>query len=634
MVDWTTGLSDEQIIAARHIGSHARLMAGPGTGKTKTLIRRVLALLLEHNINSEQIIVLTFTRVAAYQLREEINKVLEPLEISVPRVSTLHSFALRQLLKNTYRIDTLPEPLRIADDWEEKYIIEQNILTDLEPHIDAMLPETTNKLKKISKLFNLLSADWETLNFEGDENKKYCREPRFIGAWDNHRKRFGYILRSELVYQLKKSLQNVPGFELESNFKYALIDEFQDLNSCDLAIVDELAKLEIELFIAGDDDQSIYGFRFANPKGIRQFPDNYNSTKMNLKICYRCDRQILNIGEFIANLDFEREQKELQPKDGAGDGEVNLYRFDDQYNEANWVAEKCHELLTNNTNETILILLRSDYKTVISSPILTACEEFGLSIAKETLESPINENDGRLVMSFIKLIENINDDLAWYTLLTLTRGIGYTTMNKIRNYSNNEDCRFFEIINKITGENDLPFPQIVKNTIENTKSLINGIGVNERPLIENINHLIDNICDNANQSEKLKEYFIRIINESGSESFSDLAESISTEIENTEQQLIQGKVNIMTMHRAKGLSADTVIIIGAEDEYIPGNNKEGDERRLFYVSLTRAKHRLYITVCKNRRRQQRYTGSRTGKVLRHLTRFLRNGPLNITDIES
>jgi len=150
--NWREGLSEDQLRAAEHFGDHARLLAGPGTGKTKTLTHRALMLILERAVNPSGLLSLTFTRVAASQLRAELRKVLAPAGKDLPRVSTLHSFALRQLLRNTTRIDALPQPLRIADDWEERWIILEDLKDTLKRNV-----------RQIRDLFRLLSADWETL---------------------------------------------------------------------------------------------------------------------------------------------------------------------------------------------------------------------------------------------------------------------------------------------------------------------------------------------------------------------------------------------------------------------------------------------------------------------------------------
>lgn len=235
---WREGLSQDQINAAGHIGTHALLLAGPGTGKTKTITHRALALLIEHKVLPENVLVLTFTRVATHQLKMEIENVLKPLGSGCPHISTLHSFALKQLLKNSSQVDSLPMPLRIADDWEERNIICENLRNDLSEHLQTILPAIHRPIDKISTLFNQLSADWETLRIEGDESQRTCRDGRFIGAWREHREMFGYTLRSELVYQLKKALEQIPDFKMESKFRHILVDEYQDLNSCDLAVVE------------------------------------------------------------------------------------------------------------------------------------------------------------------------------------------------------------------------------------------------------------------------------------------------------------------------------------------------------------------------------------------------------------
>jgi len=634
-MDWKEGLATDQINAAQHIGKHARLLAGPGTGKTRTLTRRILALVLEHNVNPEEILVLTFTRVAAYQLREEIYKVIEPLGKGIPRISTLHAFALRQLLLNSARITSLPKPLRVADDWEERYIIMENIRTDIGDHLGEILKEIHSPINKIRKLFNQMSSDWETLNIEADESERLCRDAKFIGAWVDHREMFGYIMRSELVYQLKNSIQIVPEFRLESQFSHVLIDEYQDLNSCDLSVIGQLAGFGAELYVAGDDDQSIYGFRFANPEGIREFPRLYSSKELNLEICYRCSKEVLNLANFIADLDTDREPKKTRPKDNAVNGEVRLLRFDDQYKEAKWIAQWCKEYLKENKDATILALMRQDPKNSISDPIFTALEMNDVETTSNVNYSPLDDNDGRQVLSLLRLLVNTDDDLAWYTILLLEYGIGNTTLQKIRNLSKAKSIRFFKAVEQIKSDTKLKISSVLRIKIEEIYKYIEEHTSDERPIATIIDDVINRYCRDQDRKIIIANYFNQIIKESNSETISDLFTAISASIENAEQHLVKGKVNIMTMHRAKGLSSDIVFIVGAEDEFIPGKNADknvGDERRLFYVSLTRARNFLYISVCKHRRGFQRHFGSRSGKVFRHITRFLEHSPLKIEDI--
>ena len=193
-MNWEDNLLNEQKSAASHIGSHARLLAGPGTGKTLTLTRHIYFLIIEHNISPKRILALTFTRAAAQELHHRVSADLD--NDQVPRISTLHSFALRQLLKNSMIITALPQPLRIADDWEERNIM----LEDLK----ALLGLT--RIDEARNLLNDLSADWQSLTSDKHDWEKRFPNPAFLGAWREHRQMYGYTLRTELVYQLKQAL--------------------------------------------------------------------------------------------------------------------------------------------------------------------------------------------------------------------------------------------------------------------------------------------------------------------------------------------------------------------------------------------------------------------------------------------
>ncbi len=629
-INWREGLSSNQIAAANHIGTHALLLSGPGTGKTKTITSRVLALLIEHHIKPDNVLILTFTRITAYKLKNEVENKLKPLGISTPYISTLHSFALSQLLKNSSRIDRLPMPLRIADDWEEKNIIYENIKNDLSEHLKTIIPDKKKLKDKVEYLFNQLSADWDALTIEGDDLEKACLDGKFIGAWEEHREIFGYTLRSELVYQLKKSLEQVPDFKIEPSFKYILVDEYQDLNSCDMAVIEELVKRGGELFIAGDDDQSIYGFRNANPNGIREFQYKYKAEKFELETCYRCDKKILELAEFIANLDFHRLSKKIKPRKEAEEGNVELLRFSNQNREAEWIALKCKEILNINYSISILILMRSDKNGYISQNLADALTRNKVCFAVKTEETHLEMNEGRKALSIMRLLDYPEDNLAWYTLLKLKEGIGEKTLNKIRQFAEQNKIRFYDALIEISKSNDK-----LLNEIDNVNKYLKEIKDSENTLEDIIHKIISKIDGESENKKSLEDYLIQIMIETKVNSLSGLLNTISGTMEKIEQEKTEGKVNIMTMHRAKGLDADVVFIVGAEEQFIPGRNKgkrEGDERRLFYVSITRARHSLFITCCKERINEQKYLGCDSGNTKRELTPFLKNYKLKPVDI--
>jgi DNA helicase-2/ATP-dependent DNA helicase PcrA len=249
-------------------------------------------------VDPSRILVVTFTRKAVAELRERILPVI-PEGQDPPRISTLHGFALRQLLRNAAIVDTLPAPLRVADDWEEAEII---------------IPDLQRLLKKNKKAvkadLDAMSADWDTLT-----DAELNIDAQFIAAWRRIRDVYGFTLRAEMVYRLKRAMEQHDRFEVEGQFEHVIVDEFQDLNACDLAVIRALGDMGASVFCAGDDDQSIYGFRQASPAGIRSFVDDYaDSEDHKVTLCKRCDREILEAAEYVANQDLEREPRNLSSR--------------------------------------------------------------------------------------------------------------------------------------------------------------------------------------------------------------------------------------------------------------------------------------------------------------------------------
>lgn len=335
MVQWDENLTKEQKKAASHRGAHARLLAGPGTGKTLTMTRRILWLITQQNIPPSEILALTFTRAAASELRRYVKDNLEGMSYRTPRVFTLHSFALKELLRNA-SLTRLPQPLRIADDYEERRVI-----------IEELKQLIGKDVKKVKELLNELSADWQKLIADKPDWGMRFPDPKFLGAWKEHRGIYGYTLRAELVYRLKRVFEeHEESLDLEGPPKYVVIDEYQDLNACDPSVIKSLAALGSEIYCAGDDDQSIYGFRFANPEGIRRFTADYNpSTPLELDICQRCCKEILDYGLYVAKQDPRRIDKPIRPKDEVERGEVHVLRFLTQNEEAKGIGELCFWLI-------------------------------------------------------------------------------------------------------------------------------------------------------------------------------------------------------------------------------------------------------------------------------------------------
>lgn len=617
---WNDELEGEQLLAASHHGSHARLLSGPGTGKTHCLTRRILFLIEEQDVDPEAIYVLTFTRSAAAELRQRIESELDD-ETPLPHISTLHSFSLKMLLRNPARTK-LPDPIRVADDFEERNIIMEELKSILNLNI-----------RQIQDLFNQMSADWERLTVH---NKRFPN-PEFLGAWYEHRSIYRYTLRAELVYQLKLALEQGEEFDFGNSIDYLLVDEYQDLNPCDLATIQQLTASGAELYCAGDDDQSIYGFRYADPEGIRRFLDNYKaSTGLVLESCRRCDENILNFAMYVAKQDPRRINKKLTCcTAGKGKGNVHLLWFRGQRQEADGIADICNWLINtqNVPADKILILLRSDRHRIFSNVIRDSLSARG--IHAKTYSNPMKSLDcdeGRHFLCLLYLLNNREDHLAWRSLLKIRdNNVGDATFRDIYELARNHSWTYSQSLQQIVNNpNLIKRGTFVQIDLIGVTRILDAINIDD---IKDYSEFIEQFANDHIHDEQLRDeivnLFQNIIQQTESASLDWILRSINVSLRDNEQdQSETNSVSIMTMHQAKGLTADAVFIAACEDEYIPGRQQIDDERRLLYVSLTRARHYLFATYSTMRTGIQKHSGRTSGNSRRTLTRLLRGGPIH------
>jgi DNA helicase-2/ATP-dependent DNA helicase PcrA len=636
---WQEGLLHDQIQAASHSGTHLRLLAGPGTGKTLTLTRHLIKLVLDDQVPPEQILAVAFTRINAYELARSVEGEFNERGLLPPRISTLHSFALSQLLRNARLIRALPQPLRIADDFEERYIIR--------PDIGARLGLNDRQVR--AKLAEL-SSDWQDLRLDQEPNQP--ADPRFMGAWLQHRDVFGYTLRAELVWQLKHAMEENPDeFDMGATIRHLLVDEYQDLNRCDLAVVAAIAAAGAEVYCAGDDDQSIYSFRGAYPEGIRRFTEEFHpSTPLALEVCWRSDVAVIALGQYVANLDPDRLPKPIAPRPDAGQGEVHLLRFAEQFSEARGVAAICRHLILARgySPDDILILLRGDHQGRYSTPLREALTAAGIPVnVRAERGGPLDESPGRQLLSLLRLSQNNSDDLAWRILLHLVRPgnqIGDATIALLVQSATDQRIRFSEVLAQVEASPDqFPRGAYITAEINTIRALLAPLQELQVPdpdrqddieyragllaeLLSQVQAIAGQVIASESECSLVMDHIARAAQRWGAISVTDLVNAITGPEDTLDQELDPGRVNILSMHRAKGLSSKAVIIVGAEEELIPGDaigEAFNDERRLLYVSLTRAKHFLVATYCNRRTGWQMHSGSNAGHPRRNLTPFLR-----------
>jgi DNA helicase-2/ATP-dependent DNA helicase PcrA len=407
-----TPTDEQRDLINHHARTHARVLAGPGTGKSFTLVAFLEQLL--GRSTAPKVKLLTFTRAATAELAE---KVAGHPAAGAEKPSTIHSFAITVLLQNP-GTGNFPHPLRIADKWEERNIVEPTL-------------RKRAGLKDVYRLRDLVSkmaANWESLT-DLDFGVAPEEKAKFLGTWNEHRRVLGYTLLAELPYALLKALEvhdELKGLDYE----LLLVDEYQDLNACDLALLKSLAERGCTIVGSGDDDQSIYSGRKADPAGIRRFLEDYpGASNYPLSVTLRCGKKILEWARFVIEGDPGRDpaRPPLLPAPTSPDGEVALLQFKGEVSEANGIADLVDGLIKKEGLEPrdILILVRTDNNRTFTKPIREKLQARGIKCTDPNeVQDILAEDDNRRALAMLRLLVFPRDSLAWATLLRLSRGIG------------------------------------------------------------------------------------------------------------------------------------------------------------------------------------------------------------------
>jgi len=556
-------------------------------------------------------------------------------------------------------------PLRVADDWEEKNVV----VAELASLLGRPKREISNG--RGEGALDLLSDDWDTLAVDGSGWEKGHADPKFLSAWRQHRETLGYTLRSELVYQLLCELRADPALEPPQTGVF-VVDEYQDLNRCDLATLRELAaRVEADVFAAGDDDQSIYSFRHAAPAGIRRFREDYpGAERLTLSECMRCGSAVVELANWLIDQDADREPKTLVSVTDW-DADVTLVRFPNQEAEAAAVARAITSLVAGGVNaQQILVLVKSDMHNRIGNIIESRLTEADIRLYRPR-KQVINDEDLQRLLEYLLLAQSMGvgrvDDMALRALLQLEEnGIGVARILTVVKLAMEYRMRFSTALEYIDANRHKFSRNRLGSVADEAQRILEQASKIQQGESETFDEWLTRVAAELDITAPSFGLMVQLTREVEAEvSELDSAEPVLAEEEAREptenaapvepvdyvQQLasvmsnlsdtvppqVAGRVTFTTMHGAKGLSADVVFVLQAEDEVIPGEGLEtaqlNESRRLLYVSLTRAKRRLIIGACQRRLGPQRFVGDREVE-RRTLTRFLRDYGLTAETAES
>lgn len=568
---------------------------------------------------------LTFTRATAGELSKKLATANEGDPV---KPSTIHSFAISVLMQNPGAGD-FPKPLRIADDWEKLNVV----YPTLGHHIGV-------DVRRLDNLFNEMAAKWERLDEEQSERVRPEDRARFLGGWLEHRAAFGYTLLSEIPDALRVALRNHPDLA-GAHFDLLVVDEFQDLNACDLELLDELRRRGATIVAAGDPDQSIYSWRRAAPEGIDRLHDRYEPLDdYPLTKALRCGGSIIDWAGHVALGDPLRPSTRpiLRANDEAPPGEVALLSFAGHRAEAKGIAQIARRLIDEEgvPEGEILILLRSDWRGGFSRPIKEELVELGIAhSAPGIVDQMLSVTDHRRLLAALRIAVEQHDSLAWASLLAVDPRVSSGFIERIYDKARGSGNTF---ATTLLASHEDGFGDFQGPSVAAAKEIVNGVlkWIPEVPVdapdsgwtewIARLPTAVQIPSASAELSGMLAEVEA-VASPKTLARFLNLVTPVARDIAQTKSE----GVRVMSMAASKGLTVQATIVAALEEDVIPNPRALlQEERRLLYVAMTRARRFVFGTWARTRSNQTSRSGrGNTGR--RRHTRFLDGGPVQSQD---
>jgi DNA helicase-2/ATP-dependent DNA helicase PcrA len=486
-----------------------------------------------------------------------------------------------------------------------------------------------------------MAANWESLQPTVDPRVDPADRAHFLAAWGEHRHVYGYTLLAELPYALRHALQDHPDLD-GVDYDLLIVDEYQDLNACDLEVLHLIAERGCAIIGAGDDDQSIYSFRRAAPEGIRRFPDDYpGCANYPLSITQRCGARIIEWASYVIDGDLGRPagRPRLTAADGSPPGDVALLAFDRETSEAQGVAALIQRLNQRRVPpEEILVLMRGDHNGTFSKPIKAELDALRIPCSDpEAVERLLGEPASRRMLATFRLLVHRRDSLAWATLLLLASGIGQAFCDHIYDRARERRVQFGETLFDALGAGFPGAPRSSARVTTLMRAVVAWLDAHPLPddtPEEGWGHWMiaaaggDTVPAPSADCAALLHGLDDLMED---QSFGRYLSQITPLGKDRALAESQG-VRIMTMGGAKGLTVRATIVMGLEEGIVPRPDGDlGEERRLLYVAMTRAKEFLYCTWARRRLGPTARAGAPRILDRRNYTSFLRGGPVNSQD---
>lgn len=606
MSDILEGLNPAQREAASHVDGAMLILAGAGSGKTKTITAR-LAYLLSNGVPAENTLTLTFTNKAAAEMRSRALNLISGLNLSsVPLLCTFHKFGLLFL---KFHISELGRSanFQVIDTDDKKKIIkgfEINLPTSL---LAAKISTYKNSLIDPKDIDELLKGEDDELSrmysgFYAHCARAYKRYEEYLAA--NNLVDFDDLLI--LPYKILSANERLCD-EISRRYAYITVDEYQDTNDIQFKLLQKLCTAHENLVVVGDDDQSIYGWRGARIENILNFKDQFSSVKfIKLEQNYRSTDEILNAANELISHNKNRLGKSLTSMNGGGE-KIEILRSDEESIEAAKIAEAIKKLLSSGvTPSQIAVLYRVN--------ALSRALEEGLNRAKIPYKMVggvkfYERAEIKDTIAYLRLVNDEYDDFSMRRIINVPkRGIGKVSLAKLEELSRLRLISLFDAF----SEPDAGLSAKAAQALAELKSGIASISA-LADTIKKIDALepafglkayYASLPDGADRVANIDEFLAMLKDEASNKPDFDLAEFLNELSLLSDQDAIMGDaINIMSVHASKGLEFEHLFVIGLEEGFFPllGDSSDiEEERRLAYVAITRAKRTLTLSFAASR----------------------------------
>jgi DNA helicase-2/ATP-dependent DNA helicase PcrA len=624
-MDFLSQLNPQQREAVTEVDGPLLILAGAGSGKTRVITYRIAYLIAERGVAPHNILAVTFTNKAAQEMRTRVERLLSDTKLaSAPLLSTFHSLCVRILRQH---IEALGEGYTRSFtiyDQDDSVRLVKACIKDL-GYDDKQLGQRAVQ-GAISGAKNRHGDDAASYTARveyGDE--KRAAIARVFRLYEERMRNNNALDFDDLLIKTVQLLRRVAEVRDKYNdkFRYILVDEYQDTNSLQFALIRFLTEKQQNICVVGDDDQSVYGWRGADISNILNFEQHYPNTKViRLEQNYRSTQNILDAAGAVVRNNTERKGKQLWTANPTGE-RIRYYQAFDAEAEARFVASKIEDHRRAEADIRAAVLYRTNAQSRVFEEALRRA---GLPYNIVGGFSFYERAEVRDIISYLKLALNPHDSIALQRVInTPPRGLGKQTLDEIARRAKDYGVSHWETIAIMTDKGEGLTPRATtalrnfQNIITELVSLTTNKAATSSPVSDVVKAaILDTGYANALKSENSDEAEARLENlqelvnaavdydeqeQEGLRDFIDHAALVS----DADQYKRDAPVTLMTMHSAKGLEFPLVFIVGMEDGLFPHSRAATDpaeleeERRLCYVAITRAERFLYVTHAMKRR---------------------------------